>query len=86
MDNLIAETSSSKPEIKKIDLSIDKIPEPLTAYRINEGRYGVKTFSPDKPYLITYGLSACKGKLSTIENQKLDFYAIYQQSKIRGKH
>ena len=48
------------PKIEHIDLSQDKIPEPLNAYRVNEGRYGVASFSPERPYLITYGLSACK--------------------------
>ncbi|MBX4205911.1 hypothetical protein KW795_01825 [Candidatus Microgenomates bacterium] len=42
------------------DLSIDKIPEPTNAYRINERRFGIASFSKNKPYLITYGLASCK--------------------------
>lgn len=48
------------PQIEHIDLSQDRVPEPLNAYRVGEGRYGMVSFSPERPYLITYGLSACK--------------------------
>ncbi|OGE27034.1 hypothetical protein A3C32_03770 [Candidatus Daviesbacteria bacterium RIFCSPHIGHO2_02_FULL_41_14] len=47
-------------QIRHVDLSEDKMLEPLNAHRIGEGRYGIASFSPEKPYLITYGLSACK--------------------------
>ena len=52
-------TTPNSTQIEHIDLSKDKIPEPLNSYRIREGRYGIASFSPERPYLITYGLSAC---------------------------
>ena len=53
-------TIPNSPQIEHIDLSKDKISEPLNAYRVGEGRYGMISLSPERPYLITYGLSACK--------------------------
>lgn len=47
--------------VDTVDLSVDKIAEPLNAYRVNEGRYAIAAFSREKPYLITYGLLTCKG-------------------------
>jgi hypothetical protein len=44
----------------EIDLSTEKVPEPLNAHRVNERYYGLATFSSERPYMVTYGLSACK--------------------------
>lgn len=60
MSNTLAETGVSQSNFVEIDLSTEKIPEPLNAHRINEGYFGLATFSPERPYMITYGLSACK--------------------------
>ncbi len=60
MSNTLAETGVSQSNFVEIDLSTEKVPEPLNAHRINEGYYGLATFSSERPYMVTYGLSACK--------------------------
>lgn len=47
--------------VEKIDLSKDKIDDPLNAHTIDEGRFGIAQFTQDVPYLTTYGISCCKG-------------------------
>ncbi len=53
-------TIPNPTQIEQVDLSKDKMLEPLNAHRIGVGRYGIVSFSPENPYLITYGLSVCK--------------------------
>lgn len=47
--------------IEFINLSTNKIAEPLFAHRVDEGHFDVARFSPQRPFLVTRGLSACKG-------------------------
>jgi len=59
--------------IFEVDLSTDKIAEPLdaAAYRVNENRFVVARYTPERPYIITYGISACKGVvISSPEEQR----------------
>lgn len=49
------------PNIEEINLSKDVIKEPLNASRVQENHFITAAYSPEKPWLITYGLSACKG-------------------------
>lgn len=47
--------------VQRINLTADKIKEPINAYRINEGRFGFATFREDRADLLTCGLDSCKG-------------------------
>ncbi len=47
--------------IEFINLSTNKIAEPLFAHRVDEGHFDIARFSPQRPFLVTRGLSACKG-------------------------
>ncbi len=60
MMNSPLETGIIQSSSVEIDLSTEKVPEPLNAHRVNEGHYGLATFSSERPYMVTYGLSACK--------------------------
>lgn len=48
-------------DVEFIDLTRDKVKEPLDAHRVEQGRYAIATYSPDRPFLLTYGLASCKG-------------------------
>lgn len=64
-----------RASIDLIDLGKNKIVEPLNAYRIGEGRFGIARFSPSKPYIVTMGLSACKGLSFYREDTRLGLLA-----------
>lgn len=60
----------SRPtNIEFIDLHTDRIAEPHSAHRIAERYYGIAGFTPQRPFLVTRGLSACKG-LSIYDGKK----------------
>lgn len=43
------------------DLSSDMVAEPLNAYRVAENQFAVTTYPAQLPYMVTYGISVCKG-------------------------
>lgn len=59
MERITHEPSKEKG-FNEIDLSREKIIEPLDACRVEEGYFVVTEYSPEKPYLLTCGLAACK--------------------------
>ncbi len=56
--------------IFRTDLRANIIADPEQAYRVGEGRYGMAQYSPDKPHLLTYTLSACKALAFSEESTK----------------
>lgn len=60
MADSLVETGIFHSKRVEIDLSPEKVPEPVNAHRINEGYFGLATYSSERPYMVTYGLSACK--------------------------
>ncbi len=47
--------------VSEVDLTVNTITEPLDSYRVGEGYFAVAEYSRERPYIITYGLSVCKG-------------------------
>ena len=45
---------------RTIDLTNEKIEEPLNAYRVESTRYGIAQFTPECPYIATFGVASCK--------------------------
>ncbi|MFH1826977.1 MAG: hypothetical protein ABH812_00900 [bacterium] len=54
-------TEVVKTRVIPIDLSTRKLEEPLNAFMVRERGFGIAKYTPDKPFLKTYGLGYCKG-------------------------
>lgn len=65
----------AKIDWKAINLTENKIKEPLNSHRVGENRYDIATYSQERPYLITYGLSACKALVFYNSTEKKGFIA-----------
>ncbi len=59
-----------RQEVKEIDLSVEKIPEPLDAHRVHEGKYIISGYNSERPYLSTYGIDSCRALVFYESSQK----------------